>query len=229
MPRSYDDLSLEEKIKFIDATPQEAAAMLDMPYTKQAVGIIASMQRSGDIGRLMEEKRQADIESAVGKIGEAFGRFDEPYYSKLKSDYLGFAEPQIASQYEQARRQLAFKLARGPGAASSVGARATGGLGAKLEQARAGAREKALGIEEKSKADIEKLKSALIQQAYGGEGLGELGEMATTQVLSATQQPEYSPIGDIFGMAAYAAPGQSARTRVSDLYSATPGTSRIVR
>lgn len=204
MARNFDELSIDEQIAFIEAeTSRDAARILgvDNPNGHQLASIrVLQRSNAARLPRLRENKRQQDIEGAVGKIERTFGKYDEPYYEKVKSDYLGYATPQVQDQYEQARRQLTFNLARGPGAASSVGAKAIGGLQSTLQKARADIGQKASDVVRRTRSNVSALKGSLIDQAYGGEGLEQLGQIASEQVANASAIPGYSPIGDIFGI-----------------------------
>jgi len=57
-----------------------------------------------------EQKRQDNIRAGNSAIENAFTQFNQPYFDKAKTDYLGFYLPQVDEQYGDARGKAVAKL-----------------------------------------------------------------------------------------------------------------------
>lgn len=171
--------------------------------------------------RRAEAERQAKIQAALTKINQTFGAYDDGYYGQIQDDYLASAMPQLDDQYNQARRQLVLSLkGNGPGIASSYGARQMAGLKKQYYGQQAGVRDKALSYADQVRANLQKARQGLTDQARGGSGIENIGEMAAREAENAATPPAYDPLADVFaaytGTVANNAAAQRAGYRGAD-------------
>jgi hypothetical protein len=62
--------------------------------------------------RRIEAERQARINAGMADIDRQFAGYDEPFYDRRKADYVNYAMPILNLQAGDARRGLAYALAR---------------------------------------------------------------------------------------------------------------------
>lgn len=72
--------------------------------------------------RRQENERQAAIRRGVGNINTQFEGFNDPFYARRKEAYQDFALPELANQFQNTSKQLAYKNAN-QGLLQSSGAR----------------------------------------------------------------------------------------------------------
>src|SRR5262245_18483199 len=94
----------------------------------------------GDSGAAMAEEaaRQKRIKEGMAAIETNFAGFDPAFYDSREKAYENWALPQVNEQYDKAREELAYALARQFGTLdTSVYADRTADLGAKWAKAKA--------------------------------------------------------------------------------------------
>ena len=124
---------------------------------------------SGDTSRQMrreQEAREAQVRSAQGAIEDIFGGFTPEFYAARRKAYMDYAMPEIAEQYQEAKKNLTYSLAgKGllkSGAASSLASKLEREL-AKQEQS---AVDTAYGQSTQFRGEVEDQQSRLLAQAF---------------------------------------------------------------
>lgn len=149
--------------------------------------------------RAAEQSRQNKIREGSAKIADLFdSQFNDNFYADRAKSYEDYANPQVADQFGDAKKQLVFSLAR-RGALDST-SRAS--LETELDKRRAiqeqNIKDQALNFANTAKANVEGARSDLVNtlNATGDVDSAVQGATARAQVLSAV--PAYSPIPQLF-------------------------------
>lgn len=149
---------------------------------------------SAEIARQQEELRQQRINTGRAAIAEQFGKFDESFYGGVSDAYKAYYDPQVKTNYERARRDLALRMpTTGSAYIQKIAEMEKDFLG---EQSRiAGAAESAAA---QRKADVAQSRLSLENQLESGAGIDTIGSAAAAQASQAAQPLQFSPLADIF-------------------------------
>jgi uncharacterized protein YciI len=82
----------------------------------------APKDNSAELARQAEEQRQSRITQGQSAIDQAFGGFNDDFYTGYQNQYNDFYNPQIDEQYGDASKRLKLQLARTGNLTGSVGA-----------------------------------------------------------------------------------------------------------
>jgi hypothetical protein len=169
------------------------------PNNSQMVAF--QMQQAAE-ARRKEEERKARLEQGKGAIDKLFSPeygFNENFYNKYKNAALAYGLPQLSEQYEKARENTTYDLAR----AGLLRSTAAGEAVANIERQNA-VNEASL----RAKADIDtaNLRSSVgsqQQQALNQLYATEDPEVAATTAINMVNnaqlaQPNLTPLGDLF-------------------------------
>lgn len=154
---------------------------------------------SAEIVREQETERAAKVKSGQKAIDDTFGgTFTPEYYDKRTQDYLGYYNPQIQEQYDQALKDLTFNLARGGNAESSVSSEKFG----KLAKARSDAATKvandALASSGELKSRVEQQKGSLYTLNNSAADPTQAASQAAAALAGLNTPTSYSPLGSLF-------------------------------
>lgn len=130
--------------------------------------------------------------------GNTFGGFTEDFYKGREKAYSDFATPQLEDQLADARRQLAFSLARSGTLNSSIRADKEGQLAKEAGVARQGIADAALAQGNQARNAVEGARADLINTltSTGDVDSAVRGALARSSALSAPTQ--FSPLGSLF-------------------------------
>lgn len=160
-------------------------------------------QQEAAAARQREADREARIRSGSAAIDSAFAGFDEPFYGQRRDAYMGFYQPQLDERFTDARRELTYALARAGTLNSTVAGDEQARLQRDYDVNRATILSKAEADANSLRTRVGNERSALVSQLNATAD----ADRATNEALSRTRQiyqdqPEYSPLGDIFAGAA---------------------------
>jgi hypothetical protein len=148
--------------------------------------------------RADEEKRQARIRAGMGAIQQGFGGFDETFYDNRAKAYLRYANPQLASQYDNAQDNLAYNLARAGLTASSESARNAGELQRQYNVARSDVQGRALDTANEARRNVEANRAELIAQLQATSDPTATANQALARAATLTKESGFSPLGALF-------------------------------
>ncbi|WP_319496007.1 hypothetical protein [uncultured Cohaesibacter sp.] len=149
--------------------------------------------------RQREAEREARITQGTESINNTFSQFDDNFYNGTRSAYLDYYNPQIDDQYEAARKDLTFALARSGTLNSSVAADKQAELTQKYDDQRASILSQANNAVSEQQSRVANEKSALVSQLNAtGDATQASNEALSRSQNLFTAQPSYSPLGDIF-------------------------------
>lgn len=154
---------------------------------------------SAELARQQETQRQAQIQAGQANIDTTFGNtFTDDYYNGLTKNYEDYYNPQLATQYDDALKELTFQTARSGNAESTAG----NDLFAKLEKAKSDASTQiandALAATGKAKSDVAAQKSNLYSLNNAAADPTQASSQASQAALQLNQPTSYSPLGSIF-------------------------------
>jgi hypothetical protein len=168
------------------------------PSNNQMVAF--EMQQAAD-ARAKEELRQNRLNQGKGAIDELFGpkNFGDPFYQKYTDAELNYNLPQLATQYDLAKKNMTYDLAR----AGTLRSTAAGEAQARVENERA---VNEAGLRAKADVDTAALRQSIasqqqqaFNQLYATEDPAVAANTATSMVANAQlAQPNLSPLGELF-------------------------------
>jgi len=159
----------------------------------------APKDNSAEIARKNEEERQAKIRAGQASIDDTFGKsFTDDYFSGLAKNYEEYYNPQLATQYDDALKQLTYQTARSGNAEST----AANDVFAKLEKQKQDAATQiandALAASGKARSDVAAQKSNLYSLNNAAADPTQAASQAGQAALQLNQPVSYSPLGAIF-------------------------------
>jgi hypothetical protein len=149
--------------------------------------------------RAEEEARQARIKVGQGKIDTAFAQFNDPYFEKFRTDYVGAQNPDIDMQYTNARGKLAAALQNRGTLSSSIAGNAFGELTRKQNDARTGVANEAFDASNSFRNTVEKTKSNLYNVNTASADPGMIANRAMGEATALVPPKATAPLGDLFG------------------------------
>ena len=148
--------------------------------------------------RADEEARQARIRQGMSALDQGFAGFNDAFYKSRASDYLKYANPQLASQYDKAQENLAYNLARSGLTASSEAARNTGELQRQYNLARSDVQSKATDAANNARRNVESNRAELIAQLQATSDPSATANQALARANQLAQDQSMSPLGALF-------------------------------
>ncbi len=167
-----------------------------LPKPKDPSVEIANQQAAS--ARQQEAERQARVDAGRAAIDQSFAQFGDPYYDKIKTDYLSYYNPQLDEQYAEARKNLIFNLARNSILESDAGTTQLAKLEKKYKDQQASLGNAAAGAANDARSRVENERSTLHGLNMNAADPALIGERATAASANVSAPPVYSPLGQIF-------------------------------
>ena len=178
------------------------------------------------------------VDNAQNTAAGVFNGFNDQFFNGRRQAYIDYAQPQLDTQYNDARRQLTYALARSGTLDSSERARQEGVLQREYDVQRQNIADQGLSYSTQARTAVEDARANLIAtlNATGDTEGATNAAIARAQTLS--QPAAFSPLGQLFANFTNALGTQAAMERASALSGGayTPryntglfGTSRSVR
>lgn len=153
---------------------------------------------SAQITRQQEEERQGRITQGQTAIDDAFGGFNDDFYSGYQNDYLGYYTPQLSDQYDDARKRLTLQLARSGNLTASTGANQMADLKKFYETQNTGITNRALDAKSTLQSNIDARKSQLYADNRAAADPGNAASAAAAAATSLQPTPPSSPLANTF-------------------------------
>lgn len=168
------------------------------------------------LARSDEQARQAKVRTGTEHINQIFAdSFPATTFDDRAKSYTDFALPQADAQYDDALKNLTFSLARSGNLDSSTRAEQTGQLERQNETARRQIGNTALDQAGKAETDIEAARADLIKTLNSTGDVEGVTNSALTRAKLLTQEPAYSPLGQLFSTGTAAVADQAAQERAA--------------
>lgn len=152
-----------------------------------------------ELARKKEEEREARILEGTEAIDKQFSVFDDAFYNDRREKFMGYYQPQLDSQFQDAQDELTFAFARNGLTNSSAAAEKQASLLESYDNERAGLISQADADIADTQSRFQSEKSALVSQLNATGN----AEQASNEALARTQQlfhetPKYSTLGPVF-------------------------------
>jgi hypothetical protein len=158
------------------------------------------MQQAAE-AKQKENKRQARLDQGKGIIDTMFSNenFGDPFYDKYKNAELAYTMPQLQTQYDTAKNNMTYDLARAGTLRSSAAGYAQKLLEGQNAVNEAGIRAKADTDTAALRDSIASQKNQSLNQLYQTEDPTVAANTAANSVANAQlQQPNTGALGDLF-------------------------------
>lgn len=153
---------------------------------------------SAQIAREQEEARQARIAQGQTSIDDAFKGFNDDFYNKYQTDYMGYYTPQLEDQYSDARKRLTLQLARTGNLTSSAGANQMADLQDFYNNRQTGITGQALDAVNTLRGNIDSRKSQLYADNRAAADPGNASAAALSAAAALQPTPLSSPLANTF-------------------------------
>lgn len=189
---------------------------------------VAAQQAAAAEARAREAERKRRINEGLGRIETAFADFTDPFYNTYRTANLDYLNPQLEDQYEDARRELTFRLARAGQLNSQVAADELADLERQYTERGAEITNRADQAVGALKDRVAATRDTLTSQLYSTEDPETTGSQALSRAatLRATE-PTLEPLGQLFQVAAIGLGNYLRGQEYGDLYRAASGPSLI--
>lgn len=161
--------------------------------------------------RADEQARQEKIRAGTVRVDDIFKQnFTDDFYNNRQSSYLDYATPQVDDQYNDAKKQLTYSLARAGTLDSSVRADKEAELGKEYTKQRQGIADQALSYKTQAMSNVEDARSGLISTLNANGDADGAANNAIARSSALSQPTAFSPIGQLFGTFTNALGAQAA-------------------
>ncbi|WP_156428674.1 hypothetical protein [Magnetospirillum sp. XM-1] len=131
-------------------------------------------------------------------IDAAFTKFDDPYYSNIRTAYQDYATPQLEDQYSKAKQQLAYALARGGISDSTIAGERQAALQKEYDINRGALVDEALNQEKQARSAVSNERSSLVSQLNASADPAAASAASAAAANNLSLRPTFSPIGQMF-------------------------------
>lgn len=152
--------------------------------------------------RQQETNREAAIDNGQQTIDKSFAGYNDDYYNGIKTNYINSQMPALDDQYQIAKDQLAYSLARGGNTNSSTAGYQSGQLAKNEAQQEEAISDNASDAANAQQQKITAAKTGLIGQvasAADSTGANAAASQAAGNAASAGVTASVSPLADVFG------------------------------
>jgi hypothetical protein len=149
--------------------------------------------------RAREAERQNRITTGRARVNETFGGFNDDFFAGRRKATLDYYTPELTRQFQDARREMEFALARAGLTKSTEAGRQMGLLDERFQVASADVASRAERAAADARRDVETQRSQVLAQleATGDVDSATSGALARSQTLR-SGTVSYDPLGDIF-------------------------------
>lgn len=168
--------------------------------------------------RADEQARQDRIRTGTSQIDDTFGRqFTDDFYNGRQNAFVNYATPQLETQAADARKQLAFALARSGQTDSSVRAQKEAELQREVDLQRQGITDQGLSYANDARTKVEGSRSDLVSMLNTTGDAEGAANSAVTRASALSQPVAFSPMGQLFANFTSGLGTQAALERASAL------------
>ena len=153
---------------------------------------------SAQIAAQQEAERQARIAQGKTSIDNAFAGFNDDFYNQYQTDYLGYYNPQLTDQYNDARKRLTLQLAKTGNLTSSAGATQMADLLKHYNTQQTAITNNALSAVQGLQGNIDARKSQLYADNSAAADPGNAASLAASAAQSLQPGLPTSPLANTF-------------------------------
>lgn len=145
-----------------------------------------------------ERKRQANIDAGMSDIGNIFSKYDADFYAKRGKAYTDAVMPQVAKQYGDTKKQLAFALARNGNLNSSVATERGQDLQTEYNKNLTQVANNAQQQQNVLRGQVSDVRSNLVNQLISSGDPSIVMSQGNALTAGLTTAPSLTPLGNMF-------------------------------
>ncbi len=145
-----------------------------------------------------EQDRVRKVNEGRAKIDESFAKFDDPYFQQIGDSFNGYYLPQLDDQYEDARKQLVYSLARKGNLASQAGADELGKAQTEYDRQKVRIGSQAQDRIAAARADVEQNRSDLYALNQASADPDAIASATASRAASIQPTQQLSPLENTF-------------------------------
>lgn len=152
-----------------------------------------------EAARAKEAERLANVKAGTEAIDRQFLPFDDAFFAKTRDAYKAYATPQLDRQVADAGQQLEFGLSRAGLGKSTVAAKQRGDFDFDVGTQRQSIADRAEEASNAQRSNVATARQSIVGQLNADANAGAAASNASARAAVLTQQPTFSPIGELFG------------------------------
>lgn len=160
------------------------------------------MYNGGDAGagdaRADAAARERRILRGLEKIDQKFAGFDQGFYDQRAKAYEDYALPELAGQYDTAKRGLAYAMANRGLLNSGAMDRESANLARLAEQQKQTVADTGIGQANELRTNIANDRSQLVSQLEASANPAEIGSLAQARAAQYQAPSSFGPVGQFF-------------------------------
>lgn len=169
-----------------------------------------------------ELNRQSTIRDGTARIDDIFGKsFTDDFYNGRRDAYTDYAMPQLDKQFDEAKRQLTFDLARSGNLNSSARAKQEGDLGTLYDTNKQAVDATALDQENSARNAVEGARSDLMTTLNSTGDATAAANDAINRSAALSMPAPFNPLSNMFASFTSALGTQAAAERAQALSGGT--------
>jgi len=154
---------------------------------------------SSDGGAAAQEAaRQKNIDTGMGQINDLYSKYDNNFYGTAANNYTSYATPQIMSQYQATKNNLAYSLARNGLLRSGAAVKDNAALGKTLAQNQTNIANQAQDQANTLRNSVQDSRTNLTNQLISSADPSTVSENATAATAGLNAPQAYTPLSNMF-------------------------------
>lgn len=154
----------------------------------------------GDGGTAQAEKqRQRRINAGMADIDQQFAGFNNDYFDQVGQDFMKYATPQMMTQFQHTKSQLAYSLARNGLLNSGAAVQKNEALGQELSRQESNLANQAQSAENTARTNVSNAKTDVTNQLISSGNPSIAREQASEATAGLRAPSSFAPLGNLFG------------------------------
>ena len=152
---------------------------------------------AADLMRADEKARQARIQRGTEQVNDVFSQFTPDFYANRAKQYERYALPSLAQEYDQARRQLVYRLGSQGLLNSFAGAGAASSLRGAVQQGQRTIADKGVSEAQLLRRETEGNKQQVLNQLFSSASPSLAKQGALESASQTTAPSSFAPVGNL--------------------------------
>lgn len=174
------------------------AKALAQQQQQQADAQTALLNKQADEARADSDARTARISQGKQDINSAFSGFNDDYFNQLSKSYIDYAKPQLDDQYDQAKKNITYALARKGTLNSSIAGDQTALLDKQYATNETGLQGTAADYANSAQRDVIANKNDVTNQLVSTGDADTARTAALSAAKAVAAPPSFSPLSNLF-------------------------------
>ena len=166
--------------------------------TQQNAAQTQLMQQQADQTKADADARAASIATGKQSIDDAFSGFDDNFFNGVSKAYTDYAQPQLDDQYDQAKKNITYALARNGTINSSIAGDEFGTLAKQYATNQTGIQATGDNYANSERQSLAADKNDVTNQLVSSGDASGASTAALSSAKVLAQPPSFSPLGTLF-------------------------------